>query len=377
MKFNLSIMQNPFIISTYKSPEYFCDREKELEQLNSALNNGRNIVLLSLRRMGKTGLIKHLFNKLEDDKNVFTFYFDIMNTNSIEDFANMLANSILGTFNSKSKKLFDKTFKYFSKFSPIVSFDENGYPTMSLKSNNIEQSKVSITSIFNYLENQNQKIFIAIDEFQQITKYSDKSFEAFLRSNIQHLNNVNFIFSGSQQHILKKMFSSYSEPFYQSSDFLKLERINKDIYAEFIVNKFSETKKQIKKEEVEGILLWLDSYTFYIQNFFNKLWYISDKIVDDNLILKTKQYILDEHNFIYSNLHNMLTKMQYKLLKVIAKENGVKHPTSNGFINKHNLGTTSTISSAIKALVDNEMIYYENNTYKVYDVFLSKWLEKN
>jgi len=370
-------MQNPFIISTYKSPEYFCDREKELEQLNSALNNGRNIVLLSLRRMGKTGLIKHLFNKLEDDKNVSTFYFDIMNTNSIEDFVNMLANSILGTFNSTSKKLFDKTFKYFSKFSPIVSFDENGYPTMSLKSNNTEQSKVSNTSIFNYLENQNQKIFIAIDEFQQITKYSDKSFEAFLRSNIQHLNNVNFIFSGSQQHILKKMFSSYSEPFYQSSDFLKLERINKDIYAEFIVNKFSETKKQIKKEDVEEILLWLDSYTFYIQNFFNKLWYISDKIVDDNLILKTKQYILDEHNFIYSNLHNMLTKMQYKLLKAIAKENGVKHPTSNNFINKHNLGTTSTISSAIKALVDNEMIYYENNTYKVYDVFLSKWLEQN
>jgi len=27
-------MQNPFITSTYKSPEYFCDRENELNQLN-------------------------------------------------------------------------------------------------------------------------------------------------------------------------------------------------------------------------------------------------------------------------------------------------------------------------------------------------------
>jgi AAA+ ATPase superfamily predicted ATPase len=49
---------NPFIISAYKSPEYFCDRDVETAKLKEAVENGRNVLLYSLRRMGKTGLLK-------------------------------------------------------------------------------------------------------------------------------------------------------------------------------------------------------------------------------------------------------------------------------------------------------------------------------
>ena len=50
-------MNNPFLIVGYQGPEYFCDREKETEVILSALHNGRNITLVSPRRMGKTGLM--------------------------------------------------------------------------------------------------------------------------------------------------------------------------------------------------------------------------------------------------------------------------------------------------------------------------------
>ena len=53
--------QNPFIISGYISPEYFCDREEETARMLNAIENGRHITLFSPRRMGKTGLIRHLF----------------------------------------------------------------------------------------------------------------------------------------------------------------------------------------------------------------------------------------------------------------------------------------------------------------------------
>ena len=57
-------MNNPFLIVGYQGPEYFCDREKETEVILSALHNGRNITLVSPRRMGKTGLIKNVFYTL-------------------------------------------------------------------------------------------------------------------------------------------------------------------------------------------------------------------------------------------------------------------------------------------------------------------------
>ena len=58
--------RNPFYVTGYGGPKYFCDRVTELATLRAAIDNGRNVTLLAARRMGKTGLIHHLFNALAD-----------------------------------------------------------------------------------------------------------------------------------------------------------------------------------------------------------------------------------------------------------------------------------------------------------------------
>ena len=80
-------MNNPFLIVGYQGPEYFCDREKETEVILSALHNGRNITLVSPRRMGKTGLIKNVFYTLQEkEKNAKCFYLDIFSTQNLREF---------------------------------------------------------------------------------------------------------------------------------------------------------------------------------------------------------------------------------------------------------------------------------------------------
>ena len=57
---------NPFIYKGYEGPTYFCDRTEETEKIVSALENGSNITLISPRRIGKTGLIKHVFHRIKE-----------------------------------------------------------------------------------------------------------------------------------------------------------------------------------------------------------------------------------------------------------------------------------------------------------------------
>lgn len=76
-----NIPTNPFLITGYQGPDYFCDREKETASLMSALKNGRNITLISPRRMGKTGLIKNVFYYIQkENKSAACFYLDIFST---------------------------------------------------------------------------------------------------------------------------------------------------------------------------------------------------------------------------------------------------------------------------------------------------------
>ena len=56
-------MMNPFVVGRYVSDKYFCDREGETSFLIKQIENGRNVALISPRRLGKTGLIQHLFHQ--------------------------------------------------------------------------------------------------------------------------------------------------------------------------------------------------------------------------------------------------------------------------------------------------------------------------
>ena len=70
--------ENPFIVGKYLAPEYFCDREEETDFLRKQVRNGRNVALISPRRLGKTGLIYHFFHQADIQEQFYTFFIDIL-----------------------------------------------------------------------------------------------------------------------------------------------------------------------------------------------------------------------------------------------------------------------------------------------------------
>ncbi len=59
------MIENPFILRGYISDAYFCDREKETIDLIREIKNGNNITLIAPRRIGKTGLVQHVYAQEE------------------------------------------------------------------------------------------------------------------------------------------------------------------------------------------------------------------------------------------------------------------------------------------------------------------------
>ena len=367
---------NPFLITDYISPDLFCNRSNESRKMISAMQNGRNLTLLSIRRMGKTGLIKHVFHKLKKHKQTRLLYVDIISTQSIDDFIQLFSNAILADEKNNSNFI-QKIQGLISGIRGKLVFDElTGMPEVEINYSSKSERENSLDKIFKYLASQKEKYIIAFDEFQQITEYPQKNIEAILRTHIQHQHKDQFIFSGSNKHLLISIFSDYGRPFYQSFDIMELSRLETNEYAEFIVKLFNKANKKIDENLVKEYIEYYDNHTFYIQYFFNRLYAMDNKTQAEKEFKICKNAILKEKENIFYTYRNLLTSTQFTLLKSIAKEKKLQKPNSKYFLHKYNF-TASSVNRALKALIDKEMIYYENNEYKVYDVYLSKWLEQN
>lgn len=367
---------NPFLISGYHSPEFFCNRESEKNRMIEALYNARNITLISPRRMGKTGLIRHLFYNLKkENSDIVTFYMDIFSTQSLSDFITLFANTVLGQLDTIPQKAMSRVSSFIKSCRPVMTFDEfNGMPKFVVDIIPATE-EVTLKEIFDYLASSEKQCYIAIDEFQQITEYPEKGVEALLRSYIQFLPNVNFIFSGSKKHIMQEMFTSANKPFYQSTQLLNIGAIDIEDYANFAIRHFSNAGKNLTTEMFHKIYHKFEGHTWYIQSVLNRLYGYSS-VIDKSTIDYAINQIISEFEYTYNDLLKAYPKTSVSLLKAVAREGCVKELFNGDFISKHKLRAASSVSYSLKKLIDKELLYESDNGYIVYDRFMAEWLRQ-
>lgn len=124
---------NPFFVGGKIPARYFCDRKEESARLIREITNGNNLVLVSPRRMGKTGLIQHCFDEPQISKNFETFYLDILQTSSLKEFTYLLGREIFNRLASYG----DRTLRQFASMLRSIAgsfgFDAiSGMPTFNL-----------------------------------------------------------------------------------------------------------------------------------------------------------------------------------------------------------------------------------------------------
>ena len=377
MKLGNKKLVNPFIYQGYENPEYFCDREAETATLLSHLKNGRNVTLISPRRIGKTGLIKNTFFYLqEEERNAVCLYLDIFATKNLHDFVEQLGVIVINDIVRKNASFIEKTIAFFSALRPVLSMDPlTGEPRVSIT---IEptQEEITIRSIFNYLNESGKEIYIAIDEFQQIAEYPEKGTEALLRSYIQFAQHVHFIFSGSKHHLMAEIFGSPKHPFYQSTEMMGLKPLDCSIYYDFCQNFFKQKGGNLSKDVFEQIYHQFNGHTWYIQCIMNRLYETELTIYCIEQVNAALLSILQGREPQFENLVQFFTENQFSLLKAIAKDSIVAQPTSGKFIKEHKLNGASSVKAALKVLEDKELVYRTNEGYIIYDRFMDLWLKR-
>ena len=374
-------MENPFTIKSYESKQQFCDREEELDLMLRNCLNKTDMTLISQRRMGKTGLILRLFDELKDTApDIHTIYLDIFASRNIDDFIKLMAEAAMKSFQPKTS-MGEKLLTFIKSLRPQLSFDViTGEPQLQIVYQTAHEKEYTLRGLFDFLDSQGEQIVIAIDEFQQIRDYPEQNMEALLRTYIQQMHNLTFIFCGSKKHLMADIFANEKKPFYSSTVFISLDKIPETSYSAFIVRLFNERQRSISDEALQFILDWTLRHTYYTQQICHTIYaYGSTDITLDDVKIACNQ-LMKQGEAVYLQYRQMLTDKQWNFLIAVAKEGNVRQITASAFLKKHKIGTPSVSRRIADALCDKGLLNDETDmngtTYSVSDVFLSRWMER-
>lgn len=371
-------MNNPFVINGYASAKYFCDREKETNDIITMLLNGNSIALISPRRYVKADLIRHCFAQPEIAAHYHTFIVDLYATRSLRDLVYKLGKAILEELKPHGRKVWEIFVNALTSLKAGISVDISGIPFWSVSLGDITNPAVSLNEIFNYLQRADKPCLVAMDEFQQIGKYAEDMVEDVLKTHVEYCSNTHFVFSGSLKDLMGGIFTSPSRPFYQSVAIIKLPPISKEKYIAFAMNHFGENGKRLMPDVVDALYDRFDGGIFYLQKIMNVLFLKTpvQGICTVEMIQDAIDYIINSTGDTYSELLYQLPEKQKEVLIAINKAGRARNLNSGAFSKNNRLTSPSSVKSAVTGLLDKDFIIKENNYYQVYDKFFGLWLSK-
>ena len=370
-------LSNPFVIGKYVDKDYFCDREKESELLVHHIVNGRHVTLMSERRMGKTGLIEHVFTNHFNEYE--TFLIDIYTCKNLREMVYLLANEVFKKI-SKKQPLLEKLLSVVHSLKATLSYNAiTGQPEFGLGLGEVTQPEVTLDEILNYLETSDKMCVVAIDEFQKIADFEEDNIEALLRTKIQHLKNTQFIFAGSERHLLEGIFNDPARPFYNSVVFMQLQPIAQNEYVKFCQHLFSLYEKSVSEALVTRLYDCFQGVTWYLQLSMNEAFTMAERggHVSEDTYEQILNHMVDSKRFTFEDRYASLTEKQKTVLLAVAAEFPKELTlTSQEFITKYNLKTASSVQTAVKGLTEKGILNDIHGTKRPADLLFVLWLKK-
>ena len=369
-----------FVYGVAVSDYNFIGREQETKRLLDNFRGGINVILMSPRRLGKTSLVKHVCNKL-DEEDIITIYLDIFGCKSEYDFYNKLAAEVLKQTASKHELWLEEAKEFIYRLTPKISFspEPNADFAISLGITPKTHTPEEVLGMAEKIAiKKGKRIVICIDEFQQIGEMANsKQIQARLRTVWQHQKQVSYCLFGSKHHLMSAIFLHRSMPFYQFGDIISLDKIATVDWVEYIVSHFADGKRTISRALAEDICKFTENYSAYVQQL---SWLVftqkeEGETVTEEDVKQAMNDLLATNEILFMQMIEPLSEYQLNFLRAIAS--GVTKDFGLSEVREeYKLGSYSNINRLKTALLERDLIEKRGAETVMTDPVFAKWIKR-
>ena len=132
--------------------------------------------------------------------------------------------------------------------------------------------------------------------------------------------------------------------------------------------------QSIDEETFDYLYTKLSSHTWYVHTLLNRLYETGIETIDKATVDDILADILLENEGTFQTFLRLVTPIQAKVLHAVATEGTIKEIQGKAFLTKYQLGAASTVKTAVKSLVEKELLLDNNGEYQIYDRFFGLWL---
>jgi len=373
---------NPFKFDIGVSGNFFCDREDTIKELLVHMKNETNLIIFSKRRIGKSSLIKEIFeNRL--DKDTLSAHIDIYAISNDRELYEYLKKGIEQSFVAKESSLdvlshlTQKLSDYFSNATVKLSVSTSPIIEITTTQKNyFEAIRDLFDGYFAYLEATGRKAIIAIDEFQKIASLPEgKKIEELLRTIVNKRKNSSFIFAGSNRTSLLPMFNDADRAFYKLGIEYRLSPIDTDVFYSWANERLQRKEMFMERRAFDYLFNESEGETRFMQMIFYKIF----DMLESKMIVRVKEAkaILDEFISNRQELSIVLdaySTNQQNALKLMAYMDG-KSIYRKDVLERYGLSKPA-LQSALKSFISKGIIFENGSSYEFEDAEFKMWLRR-
>lgn len=349
-------MKNPFEYGGAVSGNAFYDREEIKRDILNVIDGGNNALLYGPRRYGKSSLVAQLFEDLRP-RGIPCALIDMMEVRSVDAFVRCYAQAVYRSL-APSAGAFRRVAGAFRSLRPSLTVNEAGKPELSVAFAARTATDAELCEVFDLPEklSAGRPAVVAIDEFQEVSRLMPgHAFERMMRSRIQRHKNVSYVFLGSRKHMLRRMFTSRREPFYNSAETFLLEKPPRGESVQFLQRRFKSVGIRLPTAQAERIVDLADNIPYYLQALAS--WVFSEvagqpsKVVTDAAIAGAYTRMYRSKIDLFETMLSGFSATQCALLMALAREPVGRF--DEAYRVRHLLGGSSTVNTALKQLLES------------------------
>lgn len=349
----------------------FCNREEERARLIKNIKSRQHTLLISPRRYGKTSLVRYAINELKMPFGEADLFVAVDAKRAEQRILAGIKN-IMRNVGSSLEQTLAIIREFFKKNNTKWVVGTQGINLALIPDEQADPATnimEALQALENLLAKKNQHALLFLDEIQEIGEIAEgKGIEGAIRHVAQQTKNLVLVFSGSNRHLLGKMFGEKSRPLYKLCERITINRINADHYKKHL-NKLAQKRwgTKLSDETLEKIFTLTELHPFYMNCLCLRVWNLSNKknMMPNDVEQIWYEFVKEERLETSRELSN-ISPGQRKLLIAIS-EGFNKELTGKFLLNKVNLSSSSVVE-ALKILEQNDYIEKQlNGEYRILD----------